>query len=99
MSATVLDDALPGLPPLPRPSAVALSVREKGLAPIVVAKGYGVAADSIVRVAHESGLYVHQSPEMVNLLMELNLDSRVPPELYVAVAAVLVWLGTIDGDM
>ncbi len=97
MSATVPDDALPGSSPLRRTSAVALSYRGKGVAPIVVAKGYGVAADAIVKVAHESGLYVHQSPEMVNLLMGLNLDSRVPPELYVAVAAILTWLGTIDG--
>lgn len=79
-------------PPPDRPSAVAISYAAKGKAPIVVAKGYGAVADSIVRRARESGLYVHASPDLVRLLMNVNLDAQIPPQLYVAVAEVLAWL-------
>jgi flagellar biosynthesis protein len=63
----------------------------------VVAKGYGAVADSIVRRARESGLYVHASPDLVKLLMNVKLDSQIPPELYLAVAEVLAWLYRLEG--
>ena len=85
------------LPP-DRPSAVAISYAAKDRAPIVVAKGYGAVADSIVRRARESGLYVHASPDLVKLLMTVNLDAQIPPQLYVAVAEVLAWLYQLEGD-
>jgi len=37
-------------------------------------------------------VYVHESPELVSLLMQVNDDSEIPPELYVAVAEILAWL-------
>lgn len=65
-------------------------------APRVVAKGSGVTADAIISLARESGVYVHQSPELVNLLMQVDLDSEIPPELYQAVAEILAWLYAMD---
>lgn len=79
-----------------RPSAIALSYAKKDRAPIVVAKGYGAVADSIVQRARESGLYVHESPDLVKLLMQVDLDEQIPPELYLAVAEVLAWLCRLD---
>jgi len=79
-----------------RPSAVALSHANKNRAPLVVAKGYGAVADSIVRRARESGLYVHESPELVQLLMQVRLDDEIPPQLYLAVAQVLAWLYQLE---
>ena len=81
-----------------RTSAVALSYRDEGRAPVVVAKGYGVMAESIMRTAREHGLYVHGSPELVRLLMQVQLDRQIPPPLYVAVAEVLAWLWEIDQE-
>ena len=81
---------------LDRPSAIALSYANKNRAPIVVAKGYGAVADSIVQRARESGLYVHESPDLVKLLMHVNLDAEIPPQLYVAVAEVLAWLYRLE---
>jgi flagellar biosynthesis protein len=83
-------------PSHPRTSAVALSYRDKGGAPVVVAKGYGAVADSIMRTAREHGLYVHASPELNQLLMRIGLDEQVPPPLYAAVAEVLTWVWQID---
>ncbi len=79
-----------------RQVAVALSYNDADAAPRVVAKGYGTLADTIIRTAHEHGLYVHQSPELVGLLMQVNLDSQIPPQLYVAVAELLAWLYRVE---
>jgi len=65
-------------------------------APRVVAKGYGIVADMIVQRAKEAGLYVHEAPEMVSLLMQVDLDARIPPRLYQAVAELLAWLHRLE---
>lgn len=81
-----------------RASAVALSYSAKNKAPIVVAKGYGDIAEAIVRRAQESGLYVHAAPELVKLLMHVDLDAHIPPTLYVAVAELLAWLHRLENS-
>lgn len=78
-----------------RASAVALAYREQG-APVVVAKGYGQFAESIMRTAREHGLYVHASPQLNQLLMQVRLDEQIPPPLYAAVAEVLAWLWQVE---
>ncbi|WBY00626.1 EscU/YscU/HrcU family type III secretion system export apparatus switch protein [Ramlibacter tataouinensis] len=80
----------------PRTQAVALSYADKGSAPKVVAKGYGATAEAIVQSARDSGVYVHGSVELVQLLMGVELDRHIPPALYVAVAELLVWLYETD---
>jgi flagellar biosynthesis protein len=76
--------------------AVAMAYRAEDGAPRVVAKGGGVTAEAIISLARENGVYVHQSPELVNLLMQIDLDSEIPPELYQAVAEILAWLYSLD---
>ena len=65
-------------------------------APRVIAKGYGLVAEMIVQRAKEAGLYVHDAPEMVSLLMQVDLDARIPPRLYQAVAELLAWLHRLE---
>lgn len=89
---TALNDAMEN-----RPSAIALSYADKTKAPVVVAKGYGVAAESIMREARAHGLYVHSSADLVKLLMQVDLDQHVPPELYLAVAEVMAWIYGLEG--
>lgn len=85
-------------------AALAYDGKSEGAAPRVVAKGYGLFAEMIIQRAQESGLYVHRAPEMVSLLMQVDLDSKIPPELYQAVAELLAWLyrlesGAADGPV
>lgn len=80
----------------PRAGAIALRYEEGDGAPRVVAKGYGVVADSIIARAKEAGVYVHDSPALVSLLMQVDLDSQIPPQLYVAVAELLAWLYAVE---
>ena len=82
--------------PLPERRAVALAYREGQPAPQVVATGRGLIADAIIARARESGVYVHESPDLVNLLIRLDLDQRIPPQLYLAVAQLLAWLYRIE---
>lgn len=90
------DDSAKGM--ADRPSAIALSYANKNRAPLVVAKGYGAVADAIVQRARQSGLYVHESPELVKLLMQVSLDDEIPPQLYLVVAEVLAWLYRLEPD-
>lgn len=83
-------------PPDPRGEAVALAYNAGEAAPRVVAKGRGVIAREIIERAREAGVYVHESPELVGLLMQVDLDERIPPQLYVAVAELLAWLYRIE---
>jgi flagellar biosynthesis protein len=82
--------------PDPPNLAVALAYQEKEGAPRVVAKGRGLLAQAIVERARDAGVYVHESPELVALLMQVDLDQRIPPQLYVAVAELLAWLYRIE---
>lgn len=76
----------------PRQEAVALAYSAADSAPRIVAKGRGLIAEEIVARAREHGVFVHESPEMVALLMQVDLDARIPPQLYVAVAELLAWI-------
>ena len=78
--------------------AAALSYKQGYYAPVVVARGKGVMAEAIIACAREAGVYVHESPELVKLLMQVDTDKFVPPELYRAVAEVLVWLYWMEGQ-
>lgn len=79
-----------------RSEAVALAYTAGEAAPRVVAKGKGVIAREILERAREAGVYVHESPELVSLLMQVDLDARIPPQLYVAVAELLAWLYRLE---
>ena len=77
--------------PAPHGQAAALSYAAGQGAPKVVAKGRGDIARRIVELAREHGVPVAQSPELVSLLMQVDLDKQIPESLYRAVAEVLVW--------
>lgn len=90
---------------MPRPennslrSAVALTYTQTEGAPRVVAKGRGAIAEQIVSRAREHGVYVHESPELVSLLMQIDLDQRIPPQLYVAVSELLAWIYRLESGL
>jgi flagellar biosynthesis protein len=78
------------------PAAAVLAYEEGDLAPRVVAKGRGQIAETIIERARTAGLYVHQSRELVSLLMQVNLDSHIPPQLYAVIAELLAWLYRLE---
>lgn len=82
--------------PQPRAAAVALAYSPQQDAPRVVAKGRGLIAQTIIERARHNGVYVHESTELVALLMQVDLDRRIPVQLYRAVAELLAWVYRLE---
>lgn len=76
--------------------AIAIAYESGDLAPRVVAKGRGVIAEQIIARAKEHGVFVHESKELVAMLMQVDLDDHIPPALYQAIAEILAWLYRLE---
>ena len=82
--------------PTPQQIAVALTYGQNQGAPKVVAKGRGLIAQMIIERARQNGVFVHESEDLVRLLMKVELDREIPPQLYLAVAELLSWLYRLE---
>lgn len=82
--------------PEKRQEAIALTYLAGGGAPQVVAKGRGLIAEQIIQRARDSGVFVHESRELVSLLMQVDLDQQIPPSLYQVIAELLAWIYRIE---
>ncbi|MFL0802915.1 MAG: EscU/YscU/HrcU family type III secretion system export apparatus switch protein [Agarilytica sp.] len=60
-------------------------------APTVTAKGEGLQADEIIRIAEEHGIPLCDNAPLVELLSELELGDEIPEALYVAVAHIIAF--------
>lgn len=85
-------------PPSPQQVAVALAYGQSTGVPKVVAKGRGLIAQAIIERARQNGVYVHESADLVGLLMQVELDQQIPPQLYLAVAELLAWLYRLEHE-
>ncbi|MCT8469854.1 EscU/YscU/HrcU family type III secretion system export apparatus switch protein [Chromohalobacter canadensis] len=81
-----------------RRRAVALAYQDPSAAPVVVAKGYGDLAERIVSTAKNDGIFVHDAPELVALLMQVDLDAQIPPMLYQVIAELLAWVYDLERE-
>lgn len=84
--------------PNPNQQAIALAYGASDYAPRVVAKGRGLVAEQIIALAKEHQVFVHESKELVSLLMQVDLDQHIPPELYLAIAEILAWLYRLETE-
>jgi len=89
-SETVVDEAIR------KKRAVALKYTPEQNAPKVVAKGKGYVADSILTTAQQNAVPVYKNQTLVNMLMAVELDREIPPEMYSAVAEVLAYVYRMD---
>lgn len=64
----------------------------KDHSPKVVAKGRGKMADRILALARDHQVPLVEDENLVQMLEALDLDTEIPPELYQAVAEVLVFV-------
>ena len=79
--------------PAGRKAAAALRYKaHKEPAPRLVAKGAGQLAEKILQAARDAGIPIHEDPDLLALLMTLNIDDIIPPDMYVAVAEVLAFI-------
>ncbi len=81
------------------PQAAALHYDEAhDHAPRIVAKGKGEVAEQIIRRALEAGVPLIESEALVKALIQVDLDTSIPPRLYLAVAEILAWVYRLDGE-
>lgn len=76
--------------------AIALAYESGDYAPKVVAKGRGLIAEQMIARAKEHDVFVHESKDLVALLMQVDLDDHIPPALYQAIAEILAWLYKLE---
>jgi FlhB-like protein len=83
--------------PDPQPEKVVRAVAlkfemGKDEAPQVLAKGQGLIAEKILALAKQKGIPLYEDPELVEVLAKLDLGRHIAPELYQAVAEVLIFI-------
>ena len=77
--------------------AVALKYdMQKDIAPKVIAKGRGHVAEHILETAQKNSVPVYRNKTLVNMLMALEIDREIPPELYKAIAEVMAYVYKMD---
>lgn len=82
---------------VPQRKAVALKYEaERDLAPRVIAKGRGHVAEHILETAQKNSVPVYQDKTLVNMLMALEIDREIPPELYKTIAEVMAYVYKMD---
>lgn len=79
--------------------AVALKYdMQQDTAPRVIAKGKGHVAEHILATAQKNSIPVYQNKTLVNMLMALEIDMEIPPELYKAIAEVMAYVYRMDKE-
>jgi len=81
--------------------AVALRYdRQKGMAPVVVAKGAGSICERIKQVAREHSVPVIEKPPLARLLYrQVELGREIPVEVYRVVAEILSYVYGLKGNV
>lgn len=83
-----------------RKKAVALKYEAaKDRAPKVAAKGSGLVAEHIIELAKKEGIPLQEDPDLVGVLMKLELQEEIPSDLYQAVAEILAFAYRLNRKM
>lgn len=77
-------------------SAVALEYNPKDEAPKIIATGKGVLAEKIIEKAKEADVPIHRDDKLAATLSKLEIGDMIPPELYEAVAEILVFVDAME---
>ncbi|MGI6657712.1 MAG: EscU/YscU/HrcU family type III secretion system export apparatus switch protein [Desulfobulbus sp.] len=77
--------------------AVALLYDQKiSSAPKVVASGANLVAEKILAAAMESGVYIKEDRDLVELLAKVPIGTEIPEELYQTIAEVLAFVYSVN---
>ena len=83
-----------------RKAAIALRYDEEvEAAPKVIAKGQGLLAEEILERAATENVPVHEDPALIELMSHLNINEKIPEELYQAVAEVFAYIYRVEQKM
>ena len=71
---------------------------KKDAAPRVTAKGKGLLAEKIIELARKNNVPIKEDPALVQVLCQLDIDAHIPPELYKAIAEILVFVYSLNEE-
>lgn len=81
----------------PSKLAIALHYEKGSGAPVVVAKGRGSIGEKIVEIARANDIPIEENEILAGALSKVELGDEIPPDLYKAVAEVLVFVLRVSG--
>lgn len=82
-----------------RPAAVALQERQTAAElPKILASGHGHIANEIIRLAFENDIKVREDSALAEMLVQIDVDSPIPSEAFMAVAEILSYVYRADGQ-
>jgi len=61
-----------------------------------VAKGAGTLAEKIIETAISNGIPVEKDSDLVEVLSRLNIEEKIPPDVYVVVAELLAFVYSLN---
>jgi flagellar biosynthesis protein len=65
-------------------------------APLLTASGKGELAKKILDVAKQHNIAIYHDPELVDALVNLKINSEIPPHLYEIMAKILAFIYEVD---
>ena len=77
-------------------TAVAIAYEPGEAAPKILATGKGKVAEKIIETAKENKVPTYKDNKLAATLSKLQIGDMIPPELYVVVAEILVFVDDID---
>ena len=78
-------------------TALALRYKpESDNAPKVTAKGKGKLAEKIIEIAKKNNIHIHNDPDLVEMLSQLDINDEIPPNLYIVVAELLAFVYSLN---
>ncbi|MDN4073455.1 EscU/YscU/HrcU family type III secretion system export apparatus switch protein [Fictibacillus terranigra] len=80
------------------PRAAALSYRKNMAAPKLTVKGTGKTAEKILSAAQQNNIPIQRDPSLVALLSKLEINEKIPQELYEVAAEIFAFLYHVDQE-
>jgi flagellar biosynthesis protein len=78
-------------------TALALKYQPKSdNAPRVTAKGKGKVAEKIIEIAKKNNIYIHNDPDLIEILSQLDINDEIPPDLYIVAAELLAFVYSLN---
>ena len=62
----------------------------------MIAKGDAVVAEKIIDIARQHGIPIKEDPDLVEVLSKLDIEEKIPPKIYIAVAELLAFVYSLN---
>lgn len=67
-------------------------------APKVIASGKGMLAEKIIEVARQNNIPIKDDPLLAELLVKVEIEREIPPELYETIAQIFAFIYKLDSQ-